>query len=163
MRCSFIAIGSAACCLLLLQVSLVLHWSIHDSVMLRAQSSRKATSGSPKSSSPDHDSPHVLEPQFSTNSSVLDGSVHAHQTDSLFSCIRTNASLTGVVAAVVVITHKRVEYLKMCLESVLEVHARQLDNSQAEVSSVHLPRRHQQGSCTAGQQLRTHHHSHAAH
>lgn len=60
--------------------------------------------------------------------SVLDGPVRAQQTDSLHSCIRTNASLTGVVAAVVVITHKRVEYLNMCLESVLEVHARQLDN-----------------------------------
>ena len=43
-------------------------------------------------------------------------------------CIGLDASLSGVVAAVVILTHKRVDYLKQCLQSVMEVHGRQPGN-----------------------------------
>lgn len=69
-------------------------------------------------------------------------------------CISNAPNPHGSTAAVVIITYNRPEYLQKCISSVLNVHVTNPDNSQAEVSSAHLPRRQQHCSGRAGTQQR---------
>ncbi|DBA87703.1 TPA: hypothetical protein ACH3X1_004709 [Trebouxia sp. C0004] len=74
-----------------------------------------------------------------------------HMDSDASTCIGSVPDSTGVIAAVVIITHNRPEYLKKCLSSIMQVHVKDPRNSQAEVSFTHFPRRQQHcgdRSCT---------------
>lgn len=66
------------------------------------------------------------------------GNTSVKTSSSAVICLGGNASLSGVVAAVVIITHKRVDYLRPCLQSVTDVHSRDPHNRCRNLASAHI-------------------------